>query len=40
MAKRVPYHCFHRQKNAFARLIVYGFNNSKDTRLGVDFAGR
>ncbi|XP_065665043.1 uncharacterized protein LOC100200063 isoform X2 [Hydra vulgaris] len=29
-----------RQKNAFARLIIYGFNHSKDGRLGVDFAGR
>lgn len=29
-----------RQKNAFARLIIYGFNESRDSRLGVDFAGR
>lgn len=29
-----------RQKNAFARLVIYGFNQSRDTRLGVDFAGR
>lgn len=29
-----------RQKNAFARLIIYGFNQSRDSRLGVDFAGR
>lgn len=26
--------------NAFARLVIHGFNNSKDQRLGVDFAGR
>lgn len=30
----------YRQKNAFARLIIYGFNDSRDHRLGVDFAGR
>jgi len=29
-----------RQKNAFARLVIYGFNESRDARLGVDFAGR
>lgn len=29
-----------RQKNAFARLIISGFNESRDARLGVDFAGR
>ena len=31
---------FARQKNAFARLVIYGFNQSRDARLGVDFAGR
>lgn len=29
-----------RQKNAFARLVISGFNESRDARLGVDFAGR
>ncbi|XP_057292989.1 uncharacterized protein LOC130621676 [Hydractinia symbiolongicarpus] len=29
-----------RQNNAFARLIIFGFNQSRDARLGVDFAGR
>lgn len=27
-------------KNVFARLIIHGFNNSQDPRLGVEFAGR
>ena len=30
----------HRQGRVFARLLVQGFNNSKDPRLGVEFAGR
>ncbi|RMX53422.1 hypothetical protein pdam_00017034 [Pocillopora damicornis] len=29
-----------RQGRVFARLLVQGFNNSKDPRLGVEFAGR
>ena len=29
-----------RQRRVFARLFVQGFNNSKDPRLGVEFAGR
>ncbi|XP_032233868.2 uncharacterized protein LOC116616106 isoform X2 [Nematostella vectensis] len=29
-----------RQGRIFARLLVQGFNNSKDQRLGVEFAGR
>jgi len=29
-----------RYKNVFARLIIHGFNNSQDPRLGVEFAGR
>lgn len=29
-----------RQRRVFARLLVQGFNNSKDPRLGVEFAGR
>ena len=31
---------FSRYKNVFARIIIHGFNNSQDTRLGVEFAGR
>ena len=31
---------FFRYKNVFARLIIHGFNNSQDPRLGVEFAGR
>ena len=30
----------YRQGRVFARLLVQGFNNSKDPRLGVEFAGR
>lgn len=30
----------YRQGRVFARLMVQGFNNSKDPRLGVEFAGR
>ncbi|XP_068670267.1 uncharacterized protein [Montipora foliosa] len=29
-----------RKRRIFARLLVQGFNNSKDPRLGVEFAGR
>eukprot|EP00794_Sanderia_malayensis_P003382 gene3382-3872_t len=29
-----------RYRDVFARLIIQGFNNSKDPRLGVEFAGR
>ena len=29
-----------RYKNVFARLVIHGFNDSRDSRLGVEFAGR